>query len=177
MKTHRRKFTPEEDSRLKQLVHEFGAHKWDRIAEGMPGRSGRQCRDRYQNYLCPGIMNDEWTTHEEMLLKKLYDEYGPRWSKISSFFQGRTGTALKNRWNYYVSRGLAKAPAPEPPVVKQPAISSANEEKGVAKTEDRQSAIEQTFGQGLSDCDKFKISLMEIGDMTDIFGTDDSLFF
>ena len=90
MKAHRRKFTPEEDQQLRLLVEENGAHKWDYIAASMPGRTGRQCRDRYQNYLCPGISRDEWTQEEERLLLEKHAEYGPQWAKISKFFQGRT---------------------------------------------------------------------------------------
>ena len=101
---HRQLFTPAEDMQLCSLVACLGARNWDEIAKQMPGRTGRQCRDRYKNYLSPEISTIGWTYEEERLLAEKYAEFGPKWSKIAEFFQGRTGTALKNRWRYHVSR-------------------------------------------------------------------------
>ncbi|OHT13957.1 Myb-like DNA-binding domain containing protein [Tritrichomonas foetus] len=103
VKCPKKKFTPEEDAMLLKLVKQIGACKWDTIALSMPGRKGRQCRDRYMNYLNPNVNHDEWTAEEDALLSKKVSEYGTRWSKISKFFDGRTGPALKNRWNYRLS--------------------------------------------------------------------------
>ena len=83
----RKKFSSEEDKRLKELVELHGAKNWDKIAELMPGRTGRQCRDRYRNYLIPG-----------------FKEFGPQWAKMTPFFHGRSANSLKNRWNYFVCR-------------------------------------------------------------------------
>ena len=49
-KIMRRKFTPGEDERLRNIVLRNGPKKWQKIALEMPGRTARQCRDRYQNY-------------------------------------------------------------------------------------------------------------------------------
>lgn len=104
MEGNRRKFTGVEDNTLRRLVREFGAHHWESIAAMMPGRTGRQCRDRYQTYLSPGITNGEWTLDEERVLREKYAEIGPKWSQISEYLPGRTGTSLKNRWNYYIAK-------------------------------------------------------------------------
>lgn len=100
----RKKFTPEEDEKLKQLVGLFGSKKWESIASQMPGRTGRQCRDRYKNYLVPGYFNGQWTQEEDDLLKEKYLNMGPQWSKMTAFFDGRSANSLKNRWNYFVCR-------------------------------------------------------------------------
>lgn len=105
-KCHRKKFSPEEDEKLKELVLKMSKNKWDDIAKEMPGRNGRQCRDRYKNYLMPGYFNGEWTIEEDDVLQKKYLEYGPQWSKITQFFQNRSANAVKNRWNYYISKHL-----------------------------------------------------------------------
>lgn len=102
--TSRKKFTEEEDKRLKELAETYGAKKWDLIAEQMPGRNGRQCRDRYRNYLVPGFFNGQWQQSEDDLLKKLYEEIGPQWAKMMKYFNGRSSNSLKNRWNYFVCR-------------------------------------------------------------------------
>ena len=39
-------WTKEEDERIIQLVDEFGAKKWSIIAQNLPGRIGKQCRER-----------------------------------------------------------------------------------------------------------------------------------
>lgn len=103
-KTSRQKFTQEEDDKLKELVEKMGSRKWESIAKEMPGRTGRQCRDRYQNYLTPGFFNGQWSSEEDYMLRLKYMELGPQWSKISLFFKSRSPNSLKNRWNYFVSK-------------------------------------------------------------------------
>ena len=100
----RRKFSNEEDEQLKKLVATYGAKNWDKIAELIPGRTGRQCRDRYRNYLIPGFFNGQWTQEEDDLLREKFQEIGPKWAKMALFFHGRSANALKNRWNYFVCR-------------------------------------------------------------------------
>jgi len=41
----------EEDALLRELVKEVGAKKWSVIAESIPGRAGKQCRERWLNHL------------------------------------------------------------------------------------------------------------------------------
>ncbi|OHT12834.1 Myb-like DNA-binding domain containing protein [Tritrichomonas foetus] len=102
----RKKFTPEEDEILRDLVGKMGPKKWDEIALQIPGRSGRQCRDRYNNYLVPGFFNGQWSPEEDRLLSERVREIGSQWSKIATFFVNRSANALKNRWNYFVSKEI-----------------------------------------------------------------------
>ncbi|KAK8886692.1 hypothetical protein M9Y10_042159 [Tritrichomonas musculus] len=104
----RRKFTEEEDRYLTQLVDEMGAKNWESIAQKMPNRTARQCRDRYSNYLVPGFFNGEWSAEEDENLYKKYQEIGPKWTVIHQFFKNRSPNSLKNRWNYFVSRSNFK---------------------------------------------------------------------
>ena len=100
----RRKFTQEEDTKLCQLVNQYGAKKWDQIAKMMPGRTGRQCRDRYRNYLIPGFFNGQWSQEEDELLHEKFNQMGRQWARMMQFFPGRSANSLKNRWNYFVCR-------------------------------------------------------------------------
>lgn len=100
------KFTPEEDEKLRNLVQTIGSQKWDLIAKEMPGRNGRQCRDRYMNYLIPGYFTGQWSKEEDSILRQKYYELGPQWSKIADFLKNRSSNAVKNRWNYFVSKHL-----------------------------------------------------------------------
>ena len=112
-KKRRRKFTPEEDELLKELVEKLGVKKWDQIAQHVPGRTGRQCRDRYRNYLVPGFFNGQWTQEEDDLIREKVLELGPHWSVMTKYFKNRSANALKNRWNYFVCRQAPSSVAHE----------------------------------------------------------------
>lgn len=99
---HRHKFSPEEDITLNNLIAINGPRKWDKIALSMPGRTGRQCRDRFQNYLNPSLTNGPWTDEEDKLLEQKVNEIGPHWNKIIKFFNGRSTNNVKNRWYTYI---------------------------------------------------------------------------
>ena len=91
-------FTPEEDCLLIDLVAQFGNDNWNTIASYMENRNARQCKDRYTSYLSPTINNDPYTEEEDRLLMQKYNEFGPKWVKISKFFQNRTDISVKCRW-------------------------------------------------------------------------------
>ena len=109
----RHKFTPEEDRHLNTLISIHGPKKWDQIALAMPGRTGRQCRDRFHNYLKPTLINGPWTKEEDELLEKKVEEIGQHWNKIAKFFQGRSSNNIKNRWYTYICRHNNAAKAKE----------------------------------------------------------------
>ena len=96
-KYHRYKFTVEEDIKLRELVEHSPDLNWDFIASQLPGRNRRQCRERWKHYLS-GDKNKPWTPEEDELLLIKYQEHGPKWSLLSSFFSFRTDTQIKNRW-------------------------------------------------------------------------------
>ena len=95
---HRNKFTQQEDERLISLIKENGAKRWKSIARKMSGKTARQCRDRYMNYLREGLGNRPWTEDEDFLLSQKVKEIGTHWSKIVIFFKGRSTNNIKNRW-------------------------------------------------------------------------------
>lgn len=91
-------FSPQEDEMLRRLVSIYGDKEWKLVAQKMPNRTTRQCRERYKSYLAPDIKNGPWTPEEDELLKQKYNEYGSKWSKIQSFFISRSDVNIKNRW-------------------------------------------------------------------------------
>ncbi|KAJ6676665.1 hypothetical protein OIU85_009895 [Salix viminalis] len=48
-------WTIEEDRTLIQLVEQYGVRKWSHVAQMLPGRIGKQCRERWHNHLRPNI--------------------------------------------------------------------------------------------------------------------------
>ena len=93
------KFTPSEDTLLEKLVAKYGENNWEEIASQIPGRNIRQCHDRWVYYLNPNVKKTPWTEEEENLLFKCVHEIGPHWVRITQFFEGRTDTQIKNKWN------------------------------------------------------------------------------
>ncbi|KAK8840119.1 hypothetical protein M9Y10_031057 [Tritrichomonas musculus] len=105
-KTSRIHFSAEEDEKIKELVKKFGTKKWTIVSKFMNGRTAKQCRDRYSNYLLPGIFHGEWTEEEDKLLTELYNRYGSKWSIIHNFFPKRSSNSIKNHWNYFLNKSV-----------------------------------------------------------------------
>lgn len=101
-----RKFSEEEDEILKEIVSKLGPKNWRLVSSLIPGRSQRQCRDRYMNYLAPGFVRTQWTKEEDDLLAEKYKIYGSKWSLIRKFFPFRTSNDIKNRFNNTVSHKI-----------------------------------------------------------------------
>lgn len=116
----RKLFSVEEDRMLRLLVMQYGPGDFKKIAAFMPGRTARQVRERYRNYLAPEINNGPWSRQEDDLLRAKFAEFGPKWSKISTFFPSRSDVSVKNRWTSICGRPPVVAPVP--PVVQAPVI-------------------------------------------------------
>lgn len=97
-------WTHTEDELLSNAVAQQGAKKWRLVAEVVPGRSGKQCRERWTNYLSPLINWSKWTEEEDELLLKLYALVGSKWAAIAGHFSGRTDNSVKNRFNVLSKR-------------------------------------------------------------------------
>ena len=64
-------WTKEEDVKVMELVKELGPKKWSAIADHLPGRIGKQCRERWHNHLNPDIRKDAWTPEEDAVILRL----------------------------------------------------------------------------------------------------------
>jgi hypothetical protein len=95
----RAKFSLDEDKQLQSLVEQLGANDWNLIAEAIEGRSPRQCRERWMNYLCPALNTTTWTEEEDLLLVQKFQELGGKWVAMARFFPNRTDSMIKNRFN------------------------------------------------------------------------------
>ena len=102
--TLRKRFTEEEDRMLKYVIQTLGIHNWSEVSKYLPGRTSRQCRDRYNNYLFKDISFHPWTEEEDAIILGKYLIYGNHWAKISTFLVGRSGNNVKNRWHKYLSK-------------------------------------------------------------------------
>lgn len=99
---------PEEDQKLLELIDVYGPSKWSTIAASMPGREGKQCRERWHNHLNPAILKEQWTESEDLRLFLLYKLYGSKWSVLSFMFNGRTDNSIKNHWNSIMKKKVRR---------------------------------------------------------------------
>ncbi|BBN08227.1 protein Mp3R-MYB4 [Marchantia polymorpha subsp. ruderalis] len=97
-------WTKEEDQKMLELVGMLGTKRWAAVARSLPGRIGKQCRERWYNQLDPSIKRDPWTEVEDMRLFLAHKRFGSKWSQICSILPGRSENGVKNRWNTHIKK-------------------------------------------------------------------------
>jgi hypothetical protein len=93
-------WTKEEDSLLLSIVQSMRMPmKWSLVAQNLPERTGKQCRERYVNHLNPRLKVTDWSPIEDATIFHLYDTIGSHWAKMSKIIPGRTDNGIKNRFH------------------------------------------------------------------------------
>ncbi|CAI5707579.1 unnamed protein product [Peronospora effusa] len=87
----------EEDTTLEQMVLQ-GCHSWGEVAAYIPGRTAKQCRERWRNHLDPSINKLPFTLEEDEVIQDGFEKMGNRWTQIAQLLPGRTEDAVKTRW-------------------------------------------------------------------------------
>jgi hypothetical protein len=87
-----------------KLIRENGTKQWSQIATQLNlnltvTRNGKQCRERWVNFLNPEIKKDPFSLTEDILILEKRLSIGNKWSEIIKEMPGRTENNVKNRFN------------------------------------------------------------------------------
>ena len=67
-----------------KMVHaRHGLVAWSLVAALVPGRTGKQCRERWYNHLDAAVNKEPWSLEEERKLVQLQREIGNKWADIA----------------------------------------------------------------------------------------------
>lgn len=98
----KRQWTPQEDAVVMRAVKICSSpfKGWSSLAQQLPGRSGKQIRDRWINHLNPALIHQAFSHEDDLLLWKGFLELGRSWKEISQryFHSTRSENRIKNRW-------------------------------------------------------------------------------
>lgn len=79
---------------------------WNDCANLIEGRSNRQCKERWFNYLNPNLNKSKWEENDQIVLFNCILKNGFCWVKISKQFQNRSENQIKNY--FYCSLRMLK---------------------------------------------------------------------
>lgn len=115
--------SPEDACLGTMLLH--GGTNWTEMAQKIPGRTSKQCRERWFNHLDPSINRDPYTSAEDTTIMEIYNKMGSKWSNISKALTRvdcrRTPESVKLRCHGLLKHGKKKKRKRQPlELLKQP---------------------------------------------------------
>ncbi|KAG7395600.1 hypothetical protein PHYBOEH_003437 [Phytophthora boehmeriae] len=103
-----KRWTQEEDDKLREAVGRHGERNWKSIAEEVPGRNHTQCLQRWTKVLAPGLVKGHWRPDEDDLLKELVAEGRKNWGQVATRIPGRTSKQCRERWYNHLDPSIVR---------------------------------------------------------------------
>jgi hypothetical protein len=94
------RWTQVEDRKLTKAVKKHG-NDWVVVATMVPGRSNKQCRERWTYILDPsnnGKNAGKWKPEEDGKLTKAVKKHGNDWVAVAGMVHGRSNAQCRVRW-------------------------------------------------------------------------------
>jgi hypothetical protein len=110
------KWTEDEDIKLEDAVQTHGDKDWVAISAMVPGRTGKQCWNRWKEVLDPSIdriagRTGKWTADEDSKLKDAMQAHGGKnWGAIATLVPGRTKKQCNLRWHGGLDPSIDRTP-------------------------------------------------------------------
>jgi myb proto-oncogene protein len=108
-------WTEDEDSKLEDAVQTHGGKDWVAISLLVPGRTKKECNQRWHSVMNPSITlaagrTGKWTAVEEGKPKDAVQTHGDKdWAAIATLVPGRTKIQCCNRWDYVLDANIDRA--------------------------------------------------------------------
>ena len=102
---NKRKWTPEEDSRLKQLVRQTRINRfvpWTKVSYYMHNRTKDQCYQRYVYSLRDEVRQGFFEEAEDFIILVGVKLFGTAWARIAHFIPSRTPMQIHSRYNTFL---------------------------------------------------------------------------
>jgi hypothetical protein len=100
-RTYPRHWNVEEDTKLIEAVKKHGK-KWLAVAAMVPGRTDKQCRNRWTQVIDPVAAAAKtkgiWKLEEDTKLTEAVKKYGQKWVAVAAMVAGRTDDQCRKRW-------------------------------------------------------------------------------
>ncbi|KAL3663518.1 hypothetical protein V7S43_011406 [Phytophthora oleae] len=106
------KWTPDEDSLLREGICKFGGRKWKAISAHIENRSPDECNKRWNKLQSiDNVAKRPWTEEEDLQMLELVEKYGAsKWAVIASYLKHRNGKQCRERWHNQLNPSIKKTP-------------------------------------------------------------------
>jgi hypothetical protein len=101
-KKYRTYFTKQEDKLLTSIMTSTIFTGWKNVTLHFNGKTAKQCRDRWTNYLAPGRTKQFWTEEEDQIIINSVQQFGTKWRIIKKYLIGRSDNDIKNRYYSHI---------------------------------------------------------------------------
>ena len=100
-------WTKDESTILLDCMKKSPSMSWTEISKFIPGRNGKQIRERWNNVLNPEINKSHFSEKEKDRIRELVSIYGKKWTQIAKELKnGRIDSHVKNYYNSYLMAQL-----------------------------------------------------------------------